>query len=181
MHIPEQGQGTAQFQSPGGFWIADFSRNPVKRLGRHNQVKFGRVFLPLFETGDLEGNARIGLQVAGRHGGQVPARFDAMDRIAPAGEQAGGLAGAAADLQNPAAFRQPAQRDDAFDQFLRVVGAVFIVQAGNRVETLAVLFPVICRFFSHSIFSPAENPHPGSSPQWHPDVPAEPGHSGGWC
>ena len=108
---------------------------------------------------------RIVLQVAGRQGCQFPARFDAMDRITSAGEQAGGLAGAAAHLQNAAAFRQPAQRDDAVDQFLRIIRTVFIVQSRQPCRNSGCPFFFRWRILSTILFLlPPKIPIPDRHP-----------------
>src|SRR5262249_46592460 len=67
-------------------------------------------------------------------GGQRRAEFDARDREPAAREWQRGLAGRAADLQQPVAGTQAGLPDERVEQLVRILGPGVLIAAGGGVE-----------------------------------------------
>jgi hypothetical protein len=145
-----QGQVPAGPQRRPGPLIAHGRVHPVPRCGREHQA--GRLLWPPVLEPFLDHRDRPAGQVAPRRGGQLAAQLHARDPEPPPGQRQRGLAGRAADLEQPVAGLQPGHGHEVVVQGFGIVRTRPVVALRGPVERLPQPLAFLIR------------PHPGSIP-----------------
>jgi hypothetical protein len=137
--VPEHRERTAGDDRATGGGVASVGIGPVPRLGRDQQLEARRLDRPGLEVELDDGHVRKAGAGAPGHGGHLGARLERNHRVIASGEQAGRLAGAGTDLEDPLAGADPGVIEYIVDQRLRIRGPYPLVEIGHGAEAQPAL------------------------------------------